>query len=94
MRKMLKYWFLRFIMGKNAVKIKIPFNPFPELGDIISSGVGDLEYVGKGKYLPVKKDASITIQRGVRIKNHLIRGSKNQFVIRNGKVIAERKNKK
>lgn len=85
------FFFVRF---KNRGKL-IPRGLLPavalltlECGDIVVTGKNDVEYVGNGKFLLVSKEDSIKLNRGIRILTHLQRGTKNQLIIRKGKIVA------
>ena len=59
-----------------------------EVGDIVVTGVNDVEYVGNGKFILLSKSESTKLNRGLRIINHLKLGAKNQLIIRKGKIVA------
>lgn len=91
-----KLWFIYylFVRLKNYKKL-IPKGAVPnvallkfELGDIVVTGFNDLEYVGGGYFLLVSKERSTKLSRGLRISNYLKLKSKNQLIIRKGRVIA------
>jgi hypothetical protein len=90
-----KLWFIYYIFVRlRNRKSLIPRGLVPnlamisfQLGDIIVTGHNDLEYVGGGYFLLVSKERSTKLNRGLRISNFLRVGSKNQLIIRKGRVI-------
>jgi hypothetical protein len=90
--KTIKYFFIRLLFFRSAKKLKLDFHSQRMLGDIVVTGINDLEYIGKGKYLLVSKEDSEKVRLGFRIDNYLRSGgsAKNQFIIRNKKIIASR----
>lgn len=95
MRKRIKFWWVRLWYGHAATKFNMPFHTDKKVGDIVVTGERDLEYIGKGKYLLISKQESMKLPRGVRIDNWLKSSGRaqNQFVVRDGKVLATRVNK-
>jgi hypothetical protein len=92
MLRVIFYFFVRTFSRKPIYKGKFPFHTNKRLGDIIVSGVNDLKYIGKGKYILIDKDKSTKIDKGEALKLYLSQGALNQYVIRNGRPIAAKRN--
>lgn len=82
----LKCWYLRTFF--KTVKITFKGASYsPQLGDIYVKREVNVEYVGKGRWIPITKDEWVKLSMGDRIKAHYGYRKKNNYIVRDGEII-------
>lgn len=81
----LKCWYLRVFF--KTIKISFKGNYSPQLGDIYVKREVNVEYVGKGRWIPITKEEWVKLSLGDRIKAHYGYRKQNKYIVRDGKII-------
>lgn len=85
-----KCWFIRKLFPTAPVIFKHESGRkgyVPQLGDIYVKRGVNMEYVGKNRWAAISKDQSTDLKIGIRIKKHFHERKKNDFILREGKII-------